>query len=107
MVVAPKYRRFATMLTGGRRVDGFTAEGLAIIDAGERLGVIDRSGQLVVAPVHAGLVIHPVAFLIADRHGRWGALDRDGEPLIEGVHASEADVAQAIERLLADTRPVL
>ncbi|MEV6489050.1 WG repeat-containing protein, partial [Actinoplanes sp. NPDC051633] len=107
VVVAPKYRRFATMLTGGRRVDGFTAEGLAVVDAGDRLGVIDRTGQLVVAPVHAGLVIHPVAFLIADRRGRWGALDRAGEPLIEPAHASEADVAQAIEQLLAETHLVL
>ena len=95
------------MLTGGRQVDGFTREGLAIVDAGDRLGVVDRTGQLLVAPVHAGLVIHPVAFLIQDRKGRWGALDRNGEPLIEPVHRSESAVAGAIDELLADTRPVL
>ncbi|GLY93319.1 hypothetical protein Acsp02_05750 [Actinoplanes sp. NBRC 103695] len=106
-VVQPRYRRFATVLTGGQPVDGFTREGLAIVDAGDRLGVVDRRGQLVVAPVHPALVIHPVAFLIADRNGRWGALDREGEPLIEPVHRSEADVVDAIEELLADTRPVM
>jgi hypothetical protein len=106
-VVPPKYRRFATALVGGRAVAGFTEEGLAVIDAGDRLGVVDVSGQLLVAPVHAALVIHPVAFLIADRGGRWGALDRNGDPLIDVVHRSEADVAKEMDRLLADTRPVL
>jgi hypothetical protein len=107
IVVATKYRTFATVLSGGRRVEGFTDEGLAVIDAGDRLGVVDRTGQLIVAPVHAALIIHPVAFLVADRNGRWGALDRRGDPLIDVVHASEADVMDEIDRLLADTRPVL
>ncbi len=107
VVVAPKYRGFATTLTGGRRADGFTDEGLAVVDAGDRLGVVDRSGKLLVAPVHARLVIHPVAFLIGDRSGRWGALDREGEPLVDVVHRSEGDVADAIDGLLSDTRPVL
>jgi hypothetical protein len=107
VVIPPKYRRFATALTGGRRVDGFTAEGLAVIDAGDRYGVIDRGGQLLLAPVHAAVVIHPVAFLIRDRNGRWGAVDRDGEPLVDVTHRSEADVAEAIDELMADTRPVL
>jgi hypothetical protein len=57
--------------------------------------------------VHAALVIHPVAFLIGDRNGRWGALDRRGDPLIDVSHSSEAEVTQAIDHLLADTRPVL
>jgi len=105
--VQPKYRAFATVLTGGRRVEGFTDEGLAVVDAGDRYGVVDRTGQFLVAPVHAAVVIHPVAFLIADRHGHWGALDRDGEPMIDFVHASEKYVTDAIERLLADPRPVL
>ena len=56
---------------------------------------------------YAALVIHPVAFLIRDRSGRWGALDRRGEPLVDVVHSDEADVTNAIEGLLADTRPVL
>jgi hypothetical protein len=107
MVVQPKYRRFATALPGGRRVDGFTEEGLAVVDAGDRLGVVDRTGQLLVPPVHAALVIHPVAFLIGDRAGRWGALDRNGEPLVEVRHRSEADVTDEMDRLLSDTRPVL
>jgi hypothetical protein len=107
MVVPPKYRAFTTVLAGGRRVDGFTEEGLAVVDAGDRLGVVDQRGRVVVPPAHAAVVIHPVAFLIGDGRGRWGALDRRGEPLIDPVHASETDVTNAIDRLLADTRPVL
>ena len=37
---------FATALTDGRYVDGFTDEGLAIVDAGGRKGVIDRTGRV-------------------------------------------------------------
>jgi tetratricopeptide (TPR) repeat protein len=107
MVVPPKYRAFATVLAGGRKVEGFTAEGLAVVDAGDRLGVVDQRGRVVVAPAYPVLVIHPVAFLIGDGRGRWGALDRRGEPLIDVVHSSEADVTNSIDRLLADTRPVL
>ena len=107
LVVQPKFVGFATALTSGRHLDGFTDEGLAIVDVGDRKGVVDRLGQLVVPPVHAALLIHPVAFVIGDRGGRWGALDRQGQPLIELVHASQADVADEIDRLLADTRPVL
>jgi hypothetical protein len=107
VVVQFRYKAFATALTDGRYVDGFTDEGLAIVDAGDRKGVVDRAGRLIVAPVHAALVIHPVAFLIGDRTGRWGALDRRGDPLIDVVHASRGDVADEIDRLLADTRPVL
>jgi hypothetical protein len=106
-VVPPRYRAFATALTDGRYVDGFTDEGLAIIDAGGLKGVVDRAGRVVVAPAHAGLVIHPVAFLIGDRAGRWGALDRRGEPLIDVGYAGRGGVVDEIDRLLADTRPVL
>jgi tetratricopeptide (TPR) repeat protein len=107
MVVPPKYRAFATTLAGGRRVEGFTAEGLAVVDTGDGLGVVDQRGRVVVAPAYPNLVIHPVAFLIGDERGLWGALDRHGEPLIDVVHAGEADVTKAIDQLLADTRPVL
>jgi tetratricopeptide (TPR) repeat protein len=107
MVVPAKYQAFATVLAGGRKVEGFTDEGLAVVDAGDRLGVVDQRGQVVVAPAYPVLVIHPVAFLIGDGHGRWGALDRRGEPLIDVMHAGEEDVTHAIDRLLADTRPVL
>jgi hypothetical protein len=107
VVVRFRYRAFATALVDGRYVDGFTDEGLAIVDAGDRKGVVDRTGQLVVAPVHADVVIHPVAFLIGDRDGRWGALDRHGEPLIDVVHRARGAVVDEIDRLLADTRPVL
>jgi tetratricopeptide (TPR) repeat protein len=107
MVLPAKYRAFATVLAGGRRIDGFTCEGLAVVDAGDRLGVVDQRGRMVVPPAHAALVIHPVAFLIGDGRGRWGALDRRGEPLIDVVYASETDVTDAIDQLLADTRPVL
>ncbi|MEO3817113.1 WG repeat-containing protein [Plantactinospora sp. B24E8] len=102
-----RYTGFATALTDGRYVDGFTDEGLAIVDAGGRKGVVDKSGQVLVAPAHPAMVIHPVAFLVGDGAGRWGALDRRGEPLIDVVHPSRTDVIEEIDRLLADTKPVL
>nr|BFE75439.1 hypothetical protein GCM10020092_087400 [Actinoplanes digitatis] len=88
-------------------MEGFTADGLAVVDAGDRLGVVDRTGQFLVAPVHPRMVIHPVAFIIGDREGRWGALDRRGDMIVDVVHSRVADVADEIERLLTDTRPVL
>jgi hypothetical protein len=60
-----------------------------------------------VPPRHPAIVIHPVAFLVAGPTGQWGALDRRGEPLIEPVHPSRAVVIDEIDRLLADTKPVL
>jgi hypothetical protein len=48
-----------------------------------------------------------VAFLIGGGNGQWGALDRRGEPLIDPVHPSRGDVMDEIDRLLADTKPVL
>jgi tetratricopeptide (TPR) repeat protein len=107
IVVQLKYQRFATELTAGGPVEGFTGDGLAVIDAGDRLGVVDRTGQLRVAPVHARLLIHPMAFVIGDRDGRWGALDRDGDPVLEVSRARPADVVDEIERRLSGTRPVL
>jgi tetratricopeptide (TPR) repeat protein len=107
LVVQPKFLGFATALTSGRHLDGFTDEGHAVVDAGDRKGVVDRTGNLIVPPVHPALLIHPVAFVIGGRDGRWGALDRQGAPLIDVVHASQAEVADEIDRLLADTRPVL
>ncbi|MEE6260499.1 WG repeat-containing protein [Plantactinospora sonchi] len=102
-----RYTGFATALTDGRYVDGFTDEGLAIVDASGRKGVVDKSGQVIVPPAHPAMVIHPVAFLIGDGAGRWGALDRRGEPLIDVLHPSRSDVIEEIDRLLADTKPVL
>ncbi|HWH00106.1 MAG TPA: WG repeat-containing protein, partial [Pilimelia sp.] len=107
-VVLPlRYTSFATALTDGRYVDGFTEEGLAIINAAGLKGVADRTGRIIVPPTHPAVVIHPVALLVADDAGRWGALDRRGEPLIDPVHASRAEVIDEIDRLLADTTPVL
>ncbi|MGX6601743.1 WG repeat-containing protein [Micromonosporaceae bacterium Da 78-11] len=107
VVVQPRYRGFVTALSSGGKVDGFTDEGLAVVDAGDRFGVLDRTGQLVVAPVHAAVVIHPTAFLTADQYGLWGALDRDGEPLVGMKYQDRADVLDEIEKLRTDTRPVL
>ncbi len=101
------YHGFATALTDGRYMDGFTDEGLAIVDEGGRKGVVDRTGQVIVRPAHPAVVIHPVAFLIAAPNGRWGALDRKGRPLIEPKLPSRAAVMDEIDRLLADTKPVL
>jgi hypothetical protein len=107
VVVAPRYDGFTTALTDGRYIDGFTDEGLAIVDMGGRKGVIDRTGKVLVAPVHPALVIHPVAFLIGNGTGKWGALDRRGAPLIDAYHPSRTAVMDEIDRLLADTKPVL
>ena len=107
VVLPTRFSGFATALTDGRYVDGFTDEGLAIVDGGGRKGVVDKAGRLIVPPVHPAVVIHPVAFLIGGGNGQWGALDRRGEPLIDPVHPSRGDVMDEIDRLLADTKPVL
>ncbi|MEV0326286.1 WG repeat-containing protein [Micromonospora echinospora] len=107
MVVPPRYDGFTTPLADGRYVDGFTDEGLAVVDLGGRRGVLDRSGRVVVAPEHAAVVVHPVAFLVRDPAGRWGALDRRGEPLIEPAHGSRDRLMAEIDHLLADTEPLL
>ncbi|WP_382190716.1 WG repeat-containing protein [Hamadaea flava] len=107
VVVPTQFAAFATALTDGRYVDGFTDEGLAIVDNGGRKGVVDKSGKMVVPPVHPALVIHPVAFLVASPQGKWGALDRRGRPLIDMELGSRIAVIEEIDRLLADTKPVL
>ncbi|WP_232071894.1 WG repeat-containing protein [Phytohabitans flavus] len=107
VVLPTRFSGFATALTDGRYVDGFTDEGLAIVDGGGRKGVVDKAGRLIVPPVHPAVVIHPVAFLVGNGNGQWGALDRRGEPLIAPVHPSRGDVMDEIDRLLADTKPVL
>ncbi|MBW6436782.1 WG repeat-containing protein [Actinoplanes hulinensis] len=104
IAVRPRFRRFATVLHVGGPVDGFTDEGLAVVDAGERFGVLDRTGQLVVAAVHAAVVIHPSAFLVRNAAGLWGALDREGEPLVDMAHR---DPAPVVDLLPDETRPVL
>ncbi|WP_329102688.1 tetratricopeptide repeat protein [Micromonospora sp. NBC_01699] len=106
-VLPTRYAAFATALTDGRYVEGFTDEGLAIVDLGGRKGVVDRTGRVIVSPAYPAMVIHPVAFLIATPDGQWGALDRRGELLIDPVHPSRNDVMDEIDRLLADTKPVL
>jgi Flp pilus assembly protein TadD len=107
VVLPMRYSGFSTALTDGRYLDGFTDEGLAIVDADGRKGVVDRAGTVIVPPAHPQLVIHPVAFLIGNGAGQWGALDRQGAPLIDVVHRSRGDVTDEIDRLLADTKPVL
>jgi tetratricopeptide (TPR) repeat protein len=106
-VVPTRYAGFATALTDGRYVDGFTDEGLAIVDTGQGKGVIDRTGRMIVQPTYPAIVIHPVAFLVATPGGQWGALDRRGDLLIDPEHPSRTAVIDEIDRLLADTKPVL
>jgi hypothetical protein len=106
-VVQPRYRGFATVLASGDVIDGFTDEGLAVVDAGDRYGVVDRTGQLIVAPVHAAVRIHPSAILIADKYGLWGALTRKGEPLVELKYKHRSDAVDEIERSSPESRPVL
>jgi hypothetical protein len=107
VVLPMRYAGFATALADGRFVEGFTDEGLAVVDAGNGRGVVDRVGRIIVPPRYAAIVIHPVAFLVAGPDGRWGALDRRGEELIDPVLPSRLAVVDEIDRLLADTKPVL
>nr|WP_244282630.1 WG repeat-containing protein [Micromonospora chersina] len=107
VVVPTRYHGLTTALADGRYVDGFTEDGLAVVELAGRRGVVDRTGRVLVAPAYPTVVVHPVAFLVGDESGRWGALDRRGERLIEPVHPSRAAVVAEIDRLLADTTPVL
>lgn len=107
LVVPTRYHGFHTALADGRYVDGFTDEGLAVVELAGRKGVVDRTGQVIVAPAHPALLIHPVAFLATNGAGRWGALDRRGRSLIDPMfHRPDAVVAE-IETLLTDASPVL
>ena len=109
----------ATPLHWAAHVDDLTIVD-ALIRAGARANVanengftpihlacINRNGAMVVPPAHPAMVIHPVAFLVSGPTGGWGALDRQGRPLIDPVHASRGAVIDEIDRLLADTKPVL
>ena len=107
VVVPFQYDGFATALHDGRYVDGFSDEGLAVVSLGGRKGVVDRTGRVVVPPAYPVLVIHPVAFLFSDPSGRWGALDRRGRRLLDPALPSRTALTDEIDRLLADTRPVL
>jgi len=62
---------------------------------------------MIVPPVHPALVIHPVAFLVSSAERRWGALDRKGRPFIDPLLPSRQSVMEELDRLLADTKPVL
>jgi hypothetical protein len=107
VIVPFGYDAFATALSDGRYIDGFSDEGLAVVELAGRKGVVDRAGRVLVEPVHPALVIHPVAFLITDGAHRWGALDRHGRVIIRPSHPSRMAVTEEIDRLLADTRPML
>ncbi|WP_432977567.1 WG repeat-containing protein [Dactylosporangium sp. CA-233914] len=107
IVVQFQYDGFATALLDGRYIDGFSDEGLAVVSLDGRKGVVDRSGRVLVPPVHHTIMIHPVAFLIVDDAQRWGALDRRGRTIIQATFASRTGVTDEIDRLLADTRPVM
>ena len=107
VVLSLRYDGFATALADGRYVDGFTDEGLAVVNKAGGKGVVDRNGRIIVEPAHPNLVIHPVAYLISSRQGLWGALDRAGRPLIDPVYSGRNTVVAELDRLLADTRPTL
>jgi hypothetical protein len=98
---------FATGLADGRYVEGFTDEGLAIVEVGGRKGVIDRTGRVLVPLAYLTVVIHPVAFLFTDPNHRWGAIGRNGQALINPIHSSRKSLTDELEHLLADTRPML
>jgi tetratricopeptide (TPR) repeat protein len=107
VVVALHYDGFATALHDGRYIDGFSDEGLAVVTLGAYRGVVDRTGRVVVPALYHSMVIHPVAFLFTDASQRWGALDRRGQALLPPRFPSRTAVTDEIDRLLADTRPLL
>jgi tetratricopeptide (TPR) repeat protein len=107
LVVPLEYDAFATALYDGRYIDGFSDEGLAVVVRDGLRGVVDHAGHILVPAVHAALVIHPVAFLFADPIEGWGALDRRGRLLVEPTHPSRVSVTEELDRLLADTKPIL
>lgn len=107
VIVPFGYDAFATAMSDGRYIDGFSDEGLAVVELSGRKGVVDRAGRVLVEPAHPALVIHPVAFLVTDTAHRWGALDRHGRVIIRPSHPSRMAVTEEIDRLLADTRPML
>jgi tetratricopeptide (TPR) repeat protein len=107
VVVPFLYDGFATALHDGRYIDGFSDEGLAVVSQAGRKGVVDRAGRVLVPPTYPVVVIHPVAFLFVDPAQRWGALDRKGRHLIAPKFGSRVHVTDEIDRLLADTRPML
>ncbi|GIJ21299.1 hypothetical protein Vlu01_19230 [Micromonospora lutea] len=107
IVVPTRYHGFHTALADGHYIDGFTEEGLAVVDLAGRKGVVDRAGQVIVAPAHPALLIHPVAFLATNSAGNWGALDRRGESLIDPMFHHPSAVVAEIDGLLADANPVL
>jgi tetratricopeptide (TPR) repeat protein len=106
-VVPLAYDGFATALADGRYIDGFNDEGLAVVILDGRKGVVDRTGHVLVPSIHTNVVIHPVAYLIVDRSQHWGALDRRGRLLVEPRYPSRTGVIDELDRLLADTKPVL
>lgn len=91
VIVPFEFDGFATALHDGRYVEGFSDGGHAVVQRHGRAGVVDHTGTVLVPPVHAGVVIHPVAFLVTDGQ-RWGALDRRGRPLVDPVHPSRSDL---------------
>src|SRR5262249_16597807 len=107
VIVPFGYDAFATAMSDGRYIDGFSDEGLAGGGLSGRKGVVDRAGRGLVEPVHPALGIHPVAFRITDPGEGWGALDRHGRVIIRPSHPSRMAVTEEIDRLLADTRPML
>jgi hypothetical protein len=106
IVVPTRYHAFVTELSDAGPVDGFTDEGLVVVDVAGRRGVVDRTGTVLVPPSYPVVVIHPVAFLVSGG-GRWGALDRRGASLIDVVHPDREAVLEEIDRLLTDASPVL
>ncbi|WP_255408605.1 WG repeat-containing protein [Plantactinospora sp. KBS50] len=107
IVLPLRYAGFVTELADGRHIDGFTDEGLAVVEVDGRRGVVDRNGAVIVPPAHPTLIIHPVAFLFTTTAGGWGALDRRGRLLVEPVQPGRVELVEELERLLADTEPVL
>ena len=104
----PRYHGFVTALVAGGPVDGFTDEGLAVVDAGGRRGVVDRTGAVIVPPAHP-VLRHPPGGVPGRRQVR--AVGRAGPAAASRWSSwctgTATDVLEEIDRLLTDASPVL
>ena len=122
-VVSPQYDGFRTATSDGAYLTGFTSEGLAVVERGGLVGVIDGTGTVVVPIRFQQIEVHPVGFLVlppptvqdysnpfrstGDASDGWGAVDRRGELVVDPIHPDRATVLVELERLLRDVHPIL
>src|SRR5262249_40706982 len=104
VIVPFAYDLFATALSDGRYIDGFSDEGLAVVEVEGLKGVVDRSGRTVVGPASQSRVIHPVPLLVTHQRRRGGARGGSVSALPD---PSRVSGTLELARPLAAARPVL